>query len=71
MLLEEKLQRNALQSMIRNQRHATVRAKRYFKDYELAIRSKLQNRRTKEQKVTHELMVNIVAMYVYVFEGFS
>ena len=49
--MEERVQRNALQSIIRNQRTASVRAKRYFRDYELTIRNKLQNRRNRQHMV--------------------
>ncbi len=53
--MEETVQRTALQSIVRNQRIANARSKRYFKDYEMAVRGKLQRKRTRQEMV---LIVN-------------
>ena len=38
-------------SNIRAKRQATARAKRYYRDYELQLKAKLQRRRTREEQI--------------------
>lgn len=41
----------AVKSSIRAKRQAAARAKRYYHDYELQLKAKLQRRRTREEQI--------------------
>eukprot|EP00731_Ephydatia_muelleri_P028577 Em0020g221a len=48
---ELKQEQQAVRSSVHNQRLAAARARRYYSEYELRLKAKLQKRRTKEEQV--------------------
>ena len=49
--LEQRSHKQAVLTSIRTKRQATARARRYFSDYELRLKAKLQRKRTREEQV--------------------
>lgn len=49
---ELKQEQQAVRSSLHNQRLAAARARRYYSEYELRLKAKLQKRRTKEEQVS-------------------
>ena len=48
---ERKEQERAISSRLREKRHASARARRYYEDYHLRMRARMLKRRTKEEQV--------------------
>jgi centrosomal protein CEP95 len=48
---EARVQQRAVKTELQARRQATARARRYFRDYELNLKSKLQKKRTNEEQV--------------------
>ncbi|XP_028395507.1 uncharacterized protein LOC114519557 [Dendronephthya gigantea] len=52
---QRKEQERAIRSRLREKRHATARARRYYEDYQLRMRARMLKRRTKEEQVFKNL----------------
>lgn len=52
-MAEQRQHERLLKVSLQNHRQATARTRRYFNDYEITIRNKLQKRRTKEEQVCY------------------
>lgn len=50
---EVRAQQCVIKSQLAAKRQAAARARRYFNDYELKLKSKLQKKRTNEEQVSH------------------
>lgn len=54
--LELRREQQAVKANIRARRQAAARARKYFSEYELRLKSKLQKRRTREEQVGNEFI---------------
>ena len=51
-----------MQTQLRSKRQATARARRYFRDYELDLKKKLQRKRTREEVVFRRVFEDGLAL---------
>lgn len=49
--MEQKREKVAVKSNVHAKRQAAARARRYYHDYELRLKAKLQQRRTREEQI--------------------
>lgn len=61
-LNELKQEQQAVKSSLHNQRLAAARARRYYNEYELRLKAKLQRRRTKEEQVFRQAFEELLEL---------
>eukprot|EP00731_Ephydatia_muelleri_P038742 Em0888g2a len=59
---ELKQEQQAVRSSVHNQRLAAARARRYYSEYELRLKAKLQKRRTKEEQVFRQAFEEVLEL---------
>ena len=59
---EARSQQRAVRTQLQSRRQATARARRYFRDYELELKRKLQKKRTSEEQVFRQVFEDGLAL---------